>query len=428
MDQAAFFATSATAKSFLDFPTEVRNRIYRLAIADHDRSAVYLPRLAPRKVTPKEDLDMKYGSIWEEEGEAPTEYYFYPGEEGCSLASGDWKFGKADSPVVDNDEGADRSLTEVNADDEEFWNEKVRNIDDGGRELDDAATEDLCGGEHEDYPCLCSCHDALFVGQERSNTALDCSGASDEEPCYCICHDRAPADKEGELVVGQCEPPVLRDRHAPDACLRNECRDDECQHCEGMGLAHKDQKKGEKEIEEEHDLSLAQDDEIEDDMEHYDSEELIGMIYEPKEPSILLACKQVRDECLAVYYSQNSFSWRFLWLDYRRSLNRFNHWAQDLRDHDAKLITQLTLEGRHTVEEGINFDVDIDLIPTSPYFSITSNTFHGPDYSLGFLKRGLEKDLVWRLWDASSGATQRFVFTPSLIADLGAIFVKTMER
>ena len=228
MDPAAFFATSATAKSFLDFPNEVRNRIYRLAIADHDRSAVYLPRLAPRKVTPKEDLSMKYGSIWEEEGEAPTEYYFYPGEEGSSLASGDWKFGKADSPVVDNDEGADGSLTEANADDEEFWNEMVRNIDYGGRKLDDAATEDLCGGEQEDYPCLCSCHDALFVGQERSNSALDCSGASDEEPCYCICYDRAPADKEGELVVGECEPPVLRDQHAPDACLRNECHDDEC--------------------------------------------------------------------------------------------------------------------------------------------------------------------------------------------------------
>ena len=195
-----------------------------------------------------------------------------------------------------------------------------------------------------------------------------------------------------------------------------------------MGLDQKGQKKGEKESEEEHDLSLSQDDEIEDDMEHYDSEELIGMIYEPKEPSILLACKQVRDECLAVYYSQNSFSWRFLWLDYRRSLNRYSHWAQNLRDHDAKLITQLTLEGRHTVEEGINFDVDIDLIPTSPYFSITLNPFHGPDYSLDLLKRGLEKDLVWRLWNASSGTRQRFAFTPSLIADLGAIFVKSMER
>jgi hypothetical protein len=94
----------------------------------------------------------------------------------------------------------------------------------------------------------------------------------------------------------------------------------------------------------------------------------------------------------------------------------------------AKLITQLTIEGRHAVEEGIDFDADIDLLDVSPYSTVEVHCGHGDEPPLDAIMRGLKKDMVWKLWIASSNASQPVVFTSSLIRDLGSIFRKYMER
>jgi hypothetical protein len=45
---------------FLHLPDEVRQRIYALAVFDHDRGIVFLPRALPRKVTPDQDEAAEY--------------------------------------------------------------------------------------------------------------------------------------------------------------------------------------------------------------------------------------------------------------------------------------------------------------------------------------------------------------------------------
>ena len=52
---------------FLHLPDNVRTKIYRLAIFDHDRGAVFLPRACPRKVHPGvDDLDVEdVDTSWE---------------------------------------------------------------------------------------------------------------------------------------------------------------------------------------------------------------------------------------------------------------------------------------------------------------------------------------------------------------------------
>lgn len=105
-----------------------------------------------------------------------------------------------------------------------------------------------------------------------------------------------------------------------------------------------------------------------EDQEHFGSLELVGMMYEPNEPDILLVCKQIREQCLQVYYGRNSFSWRFTWTDYFRSCLRFKHWANSIAAKDIKFITKITFQGRHAVEEGVEFSVDIDLLDEYPFF------------------------------------------------------------
>ena len=94
MDPAAFFATSATAKSFLDFPTEVRNRIYHLAIYDADRGAVFLPRSVPRKIKSETDEDVESVDEAVLDLEGPRRKLRWPGNKGQSQAAGSWAKGR----------------------------------------------------------------------------------------------------------------------------------------------------------------------------------------------------------------------------------------------------------------------------------------------------------------------------------------------
>ena len=168
--------------------------------------------------------------------------------------------------------------------------------------------------------------------------------------------------------------------------------------------------------------------ETEEDEEHQDVHEREGMLYELNEPAILLTSKEIRNQCLPVYYAMNSFSWRFLWQQYKRSLRQFRGWAQNLRDEDARAITKLTFEGRHTVEEGVEWIVDIDLHQDLPWYSIEISTEHQYDLPLLAIHRAFNKDLMSELETWAAGARRRLRFTPDRVADLGEIFMEVMQR
>ena len=245
---------------------------------------------------------------------------------------------------------------------------------------------------------------------------MTCSGATEDEPCYCDCHDPQSTDEDEQSTSNDLENETI-----PTACLENGCEDSSCAHCERVGLDL--EKLCAKEDE---DFAYSSDDE--DDMEHEDSLELRGMLYEPYERGLLLACKQIRNGCLWIYHGNNSFSWRFLWYDYRSSLKGFEQWDRSIRPQDARLMTQLSFAGRHYHEEGIAVEVDIDLLDTPPYFSIVSTSPHSPDEAIDSIRSVLERDLVFKLWNMAASGRQPVSLIPQSIEDLGRTFTKYMTR
>jgi hypothetical protein len=178
MDPVLFFSTSARAKSFLEFPVEVRSRIYRLAIYDHDRAAVFLPRSVPRKVTLSEDVDLARAWVESPDGGEPENCWAFSLVDGPSKASGDWQPLKQALPKVNNDTEAAPNDTLPETVDGVNLDKLHRNLDYNGEELDEVATVELCGGQNGDVECFCSCHDGLFVEQERPAALECCPGAT----------------------------------------------------------------------------------------------------------------------------------------------------------------------------------------------------------------------------------------------------------
>ena len=312
MDAALFFSTSSQAKSFLEFPVEVRNMIYDLTIYDHDRTAVFLLRAVPRNVTQSEDLDLQRAWVESDSGDEPEKCWAFPLVDGPSKASGEWLAPKPQRSSAQDDEddadeageadeaaGAENSDEADNAEgaDHEGSVDKANTHYDG-QELDNAAIEGRCGGEDDDDHCSCLCHGELFIEQELPE-ALECPGAMDEEPCYWQCHEvpveeEREAAEEGDGEDGEeGEVGEEDEQHDPDRY------DKDC------AVEEKDSDK------EKHYLDLAADDKIQDDEDHFDSDERVGILYEAREPAILATCKDVRKECLPIYYCTNSFSWRF---------------------------------------------------------------------------------------------------------------------
>jgi len=143
--------------------------------------------------------------------------------------------------------------------------------------------------------------------------ACDCCGDTDVIACPCLCHFETDASEQPD----QPDEGLTKDI-APEACQQGSCEDNECENCAGKGL-------GSDQAEETYGATDDDfpDDDDEEDVEHFDSAERIGMLYEPNEPGILLASKEIRHECLPLYYALNSFSWRFWYMDHDRSTNRF---------------------------------------------------------------------------------------------------------
>ena len=166
----------------------------------------------------------------------------------------------------------------------------------------------LCGGETEDVPCYCECHYGNSVdlsseeryqlckstqeasdGDSQVDSEMLCRGADDEGVCYCTCH---PSSWDDETL------PEHENEPNGDAFLNDE------EQCWGHNEAEEAE-----EYQDEDEYEWELNDEL------YDSEERIGMLYEPVEPPILSTCKEIRSACLPVYYYHNAFSWRFLYLD-----------------------------------------------------------------------------------------------------------------
>lgn len=213
----------------------------------------------------------------------------------------------------------------------------------------------------------------------------------------------------------------------PKNCLRGKCSltNRFCDFCGGHGLGP-DQDETMYYDEEDGDR-FANDDPLGEDDEHYDSEERTGMLFRTEEPGILLACKEIREQCLPIYYASNAFSWRFYWLDQPRSLQRFVSWTQTARKY-AKHITELSFEGRHSVEEGIDFEVDIDLFEEVPYFNVVVECRHPGDELTDAVIEAVEQDFITVLWKMSRRDGGRITFTSDDLCRLGHLFSEAMQR
>lgn len=378
---------------FLHLPDETRNSIYELVIHNHDRDVVFLPRELPRKVTPETDAGLSY-CLEEADPVSSREYdATFPLD--------------IEQPYVRNHNFGkwvdDHDLLGVVS---EPASEASRaSSDDGERCLSDEEIHRLVYATDEVWvwvdsvSCVtCNCNPTPW--HEAHNGAFDSYSGLNENAhdlrdseellgdvdelednidwaedggCDCDCHDKSEEriDNEecGGLLMIECPCHHNVIMTAPDDCILGSCGDQGCSHCAGHGLTYCTDyacSPHEGGNDNDHDL----DDMHEEDDEHYDSEELIGMRYELWEPAILLVSTEIRAACIPVYYAYNAFSWRFFWLGYGRSLQRFKHWANDCVGDNAKCIRTLSMEGRHCVEEGVNFGAVITLTQTSPYFSV----------------------------------------------------------
>ncbi|KAI7400733.1 hypothetical protein KC336_g14811 [Hortaea werneckii] len=180
----------------------------------------------------------------------------------------------------------------------------------------------------------------------------------------------------------------------PSLCLSGECRDTYCEHCAGNSLASDEDQSCYQNSEE---SSVSK---YENDEEHFDPFEITGMLYEPKEPSILLACKEIRKQCLPQYYASSAFSWRFEWLNYKDSLSHFFGWVDHVVKEHTREMTGVSFQGRHVVEEGVDFDADIDLLTCAPFFQVKVAATHNDEplkAILVWLKRHLTDALCEKL-------------------------------
>lgn len=130
--------------------------------------------------------------------------------------------------------------------------------------------------EVEGEPCF-----HCFVGWE-----LDSENDVCPSDCDCGCHDAHADDSPGNEDVIHVRPPI--------SCLHGHCTDYACEFCANFGLSPSQNEAAyidEPELDAER---QRQDDEERDNDELFDTAENMGMLYETVEPSILLACTEIR--------------------------------------------------------------------------------------------------------------------------------------
>lgn len=151
------------------------------------------------------------------------------------------------------------------------------------------------------------------------------------------------------------------------------------------------------------------------------------MLFRTFEPGILLACKEIRTQCLPVYYGSNAFSWRLFWLYPRDSLFKFEKWVEVVGEH-AKHMRQISFEGRHAVEEGIEFEVDIDLLDDKPYYHVESDCIHPCDEITDATTEAIQQQFVNILSGFSAKDGGMITLTTARLAFLGKSFCEALMQ
>ena len=366
----AALRSKTSTTGFLHLPQHVRGRIYKLAIYDHDRSVVFLPRALPRRIDDRWDDDLPgpldlasslptttepgNNQWWEHYGANLT------ATDDCS--AGNWMKGSPEnSGSSQSVNGAsycassDGGISELSTDEGSVSQVDVMSESEGCTSTDDGTDTTLSNSDDDHRP---------EANPRMSSLILFLNIAT------------------GSTIA----PPSL--------CLSGECRDTYCEHCAGNSLASDEDQSCYQNSEE---SSVSK---YENDEEHFDPFEITGMLYEPKEPSILLACKEIRKQCLPQYYASSAFSWRFEWLNYKDSLSHFFGWVDHVVKEHTREMTGVSFQGRHVVEEGVDFDADIDLLTCAPFFHVKVAATHNDEplkAILVWLKRHLTDALCEKL-------------------------------
>ncbi|KAK5678647.1 hypothetical protein LTS10_009091 [Elasticomyces elasticus] len=399
---------------FLHLPDHVRKIIYELAIHDHDSGVVFLPRAMPRKAfddgtDPELNFIGDVGSFCFEKSYDPT-----------LLATATPGYDRHEPPN-DPSSGVERVVSSIELDysryDESEGSETESEVsgddlfDQQWLEARSAALEMVPESEIDDSRCA-ECVDDWDLDSEDDVCPSECD---------CICHD----DLTEPMVEDEADTYVV----PPDACIHDQCTDDSCVHCAGRGLgagslehAYVDEPGEDNEDWE------REDDEDADDAEHFDSDEKIGLVYETGEPAILLASTEIRTQCLPIYYSNNAFSWRMFWLDYPRSLKRFKGWLKRAVGDNAKLMTRVSFEGRHVVEEGVEFVAHMGLLSSDARYVVATGSLDEAVAVDVEIAEALHEELSEELTVIATRSPGVLSFTSSDLYNLGSVFVKEMQR
>lgn len=292
---------------FLHLPDHIRKRIYELVSYRHDHGVVFLPRGLPRKRGLK--ADTKYEESEGVDGEFLTEF-----GEPFKLLIRKTASAKGSTPTgrwVEEEDLAKANFLSLGL---PLASVKLMTDKDI---LDFIGDEDSSSDIHDDFALPPSGRDVDRVPDSvfGATEVLDMQSSDATESgwvdCSCDCHSSSsesqPSADMNDDECGDDEIPALPTQDAEVQNTVCSCGSAECHVCcelaahfedsdssEGNVFAHGEHGEGE-------------------DMEHYDTHELFGMLYEPKEPAILLCCREIRSQCLPIYYGRNSFSWRFIW-------------------------------------------------------------------------------------------------------------------
>ncbi|KAK5744213.1 hypothetical protein LTR17_002243 [Elasticomyces elasticus] len=365
---------------FLHLPENVRKMIYELAIYDHDRGVVCLPRAIPRKQSTWYAPGLSFvgrlsgGFIGDACGLSFDKGRARAGVD--SAAAGKWTDGipvrlMTNGPVPDSDSESESEPDEDGTDhDIDVLTAPVKL----GAEAEVEAEPNS-----EDEGCM-DCAEEWELGSNDGNCPSECA---------CCCHNFL-AEEARDITTEDYIAP-------PDRCVEGECLDSSCEHCAGDGLGpdqlDPDYPDSEPELEE----FVLEDEEDLDDAEHFDSDERIGVLFETKDPAILLASTEIRTQCLPIYYSHNAFSWRMHWLDYPGSLADLRHWVKHVVRDNVKHIERLAFEGRHVVEEGVEFVAYIGLLHNDPGYAVTAGCLDVPTEVDDNITESMHRELTEQL-------------------------------
>ena len=95
---------------------------------------------------------------------------------------------------------------------------------------------------------------------------------------------------------------------------------------------------------------------------------------------------------------------------------------------NTKHITEISFEGRHLVEEGLEFEIDIDLLAEAPFFDVEADCFDSCDEYTAAIVQGFEAECITYLWKTSRNRGGAVRFTTEDLIALGGIFSKAMKR